>query len=162
MPSTSLYASPFVAGSTNASPCSLDSKDPQTMRRASSSSSKFSSEDEDDDDDENVPLIVLKTRYLLSGRTTKVGQGLGISMVPGLEQDRQERGFVSASTAKPPAQEEHSPPQGQQDQVRPSRSGNDEDHRELLRLSSSEASQADGILGDSQVGFGGSWRLAWG
>ncbi|KAF4573402.1 hypothetical protein EYR36_007917 [Pleurotus pulmonarius] len=100
MPPTSLYASPFVAGSTNASPFSLDSKDPQAMRRTSSSSSKFLSEDEDDDDEEDVPLIVLKTRYLLSGRTTKVGQGLGISMVPGFEQDRQERGFVSASTAK--------------------------------------------------------------
>ncbi|KAJ8701963.1 hypothetical protein PTI98_000713 [Pleurotus ostreatus] len=105
MSSTSLYASPFVAGSTNTSPFSLDSfKDPQAMPSASSSSSKFSTEREDDDED--VPLIVLKTRYLLSGRTAKVGQGLGLSMVPGLEEDRQEqqvyqeRGFVSGSTAK--------------------------------------------------------------
>ncbi|KAF7436296.1 hypothetical protein PC9H_003125 [Pleurotus ostreatus] len=161
MSSTSLYASPFVAGSTNTSPFSLDSfKDPQAMPSASSSSSKFSTEREDDDED--VPLIVLKTRYLLSGRTAKVGQGLGLSMVPGLEEDRQEqqvyqeRGFVSGSTAKPPAQEEHSPPQGQQDQVRSPGSGDNEDHRELLRLSGSEVTQVD-VIGDYQLQF---WRLA--
>ncbi|KDQ31307.1 hypothetical protein PLEOSDRAFT_155972 [Pleurotus ostreatus PC15] len=163
MSSTSLYASPFVAGSTNTSPFSLDSfKDPQAMRSASSSSSKFSTEREDDED---VPLIVLKTRYLLSGRTAKVGQGLGLSMVPGLAEDRQEqqeyqeRGFVSGSTAKPPAQEEHSPPQGQQDQVRSSGSGDNEDHRELLRLSGSEVTQVD-VIGDYQLDSSGFWRLA--
>ncbi|KAF9490733.1 hypothetical protein BDN71DRAFT_1510992 [Pleurotus eryngii] len=160
MSSTSLYASPVVAGSTNSSPFSLDLfKDPQAMRSASSSSSKFSTECEDDDED--VPLIVLKTRYLLSGRTAKVGQGLGLSMVPGLEEHRQEqqvyqeRGFVSASAAKPPAKEEHSPPQRQQDQVRSSGSRYDENRRELLRLSRSEVTQAVDVIGDYQVDLGG-------